>query len=78
MNIREQYVKNADSFLTEEPMSYDEEQVREITNQAIDAFWNKVVEMIPEARSGDIDPMAVQKMENFLTDMVKYWIQNNL
>jgi hypothetical protein len=77
---RENYIKNADAFLSEGSLleQYDNGKIKAIVEEAIEAFWTKVVEIVPEAKTGDIDPMAAHKMDNFLQEVVKNWIENNV
>jgi len=78
MNNRDRYINNADNFLTEEPIEYDDKKIAEITEQAANAFWEKVGQLVTEAKFNEIDPLVIQTMENDLKKHVKRWIETNV
>jgi hypothetical protein len=77
MNIKEQYRNKANNFLKEDEELFSQERVEKITQEAIDAFWAKVAELVPEAQSGDLDPITVNRFEGAANSAVRAWINYN-
>jgi hypothetical protein len=56
---------------------YTEEKIREITNNALEAFWESVAEQLPEIKTGDMAPGDIVPFEMFARQTVETWIENN-
>lgn len=54
-----------------------DQRLHEAVEQASQAFWSKVAELYPEAKSGDLDPMSDAFLETAMQQVVKAWIRNN-
>jgi len=59
-------------------MSYTGERIRQISAEAQEAFWAKVVELTPDSRFGDFDPMAAFNFERVCNSAVRLWIAWNV
>lgn len=55
----------------------DRKSVQAIAEAASEAFWAKVVEMVPEAVSGDFAPDQTMAWEKACVQAVRGWISNN-
>lgn len=49
-----------------------------ITDQALDAFWQVIVQHFPDATSGDLSPLATFQLSQAAEAAVKEWIANNV
>lgn len=49
-----------------------------LVREAIDAFWEKIVEHFPEARGGDLSPERTIRLQLMAEEAVKEWIANNV
>lgn len=52
--------------------------IDELTEKALDAFWEVVVEQFPEAESGDLSPWATIQLETTAKAVIREWIANNV
>jgi hypothetical protein len=78
MNLKEQYFKNANSFIKEDDEVFSKERIEKIRNEAIDAFWEKVAKLIPESTTGDLDPMTVKRLDDTADVAIRAWINYNV
>jgi hypothetical protein len=62
----------------ERQIKYDEKKIEQIQEAARFAFWAKVVEMVPEAESGDLDPMASYEIDRAMESAIELWIRWNV
>jgi len=49
----------------------------DITERALDAFWNTVAEQFPNAKTGDLSPLATMQIGTAAERAVSEWIENN-
>jgi hypothetical protein len=49
-----------------------------LTQTALDAFWEVVVQRFPEAESGDLSPWATINLEMTAKAAITEWIANNV
>jgi hypothetical protein len=49
-----------------------------LAEEALDAFWNVIVQKFPEATSGDLSPLATFQLDQAAEAAVKEWVQNNV
>jgi hypothetical protein len=52
--------------------------LRLLTEKALDAFWQTIVEQFPEAISGDLSPGATITLSIAAEEAVDEWIENNV
>ena len=50
----------------------------QITEDALDAFWQAVADRFPTAESGDLSPWQTIKLDCAAQDAVREWIDNNV
>lgn len=55
-----------------------EARLEETIEDALEAFWERVVENFPEATSGDFDPMYEGLMTFQATEWVRHWVKLNV
>jgi len=53
-------------------------QLKALTELALDAFWQVIVEHYPEAQSGDLSPWASVQLDLAAESAVSEWISNNV
>jgi hypothetical protein len=54
------------------------EKIENATEAALFDFWGKIVEIFPDAKSGDFPPDLSIEMSLTMERMVKYWLIYNL
>ena len=54
------------------------EKIENATEAALFDFWGKIVEIFPDAISGDFPPDLSHEMSLTMEKMVKYWLRFNL
>ena len=54
------------------------EKIEDATEAALFEFWGKIVEIFPDAVSGDFPPDLSIEMDLTMEKMVKYWLIYNL
>lgn len=52
--------------------------IRSMTDEALDAFWEVVVKRFPQADTGDLSPGATIALQMAAEDAVGEWIDNNV
>lgn len=52
--------------------------VRAIAYEALEAFWQVVVQHFPEAVDGDLSPWATIKLHDAAEEALAEWIENNV
>jgi hypothetical protein len=52
--------------------------LRSLTEKALDAFWQTIVEQFPEATTGDLSPWATITLSLAAEKAVAEWIANNV
>lgn len=52
--------------------------IRSITDEALNAFWDVVVKRFPEVETGDLSPGATIDLQMAAEDAVGEWIANNV
>jgi len=50
---------------------------KDITERALDAFWKIVAEQFPNAKTGDLSPLATVQIGTAAEKAVSEWIENN-
>jgi hypothetical protein len=48
-----------------------------LVEQALDAFWQEVVEAYPLARTGDLSPLTTTRLQDAAEQAIQEWINNN-
>ena len=54
------------------------EKIEDATETALFEFWGKIVEIFPDAKSGDFPPDLSHEMSYTMEKMVKCWLSYNL
>ncbi len=49
-----------------------------IVENATGVFWNVVANLVPEAKTGGIDPTWENEFTSQCKDVVKHWIESNI
>ncbi len=49
-----------------------------LADEALDAFWDKIVEHFPEAKFGDLSPERTRRLQDAAVTAVEEWITNNV
>lgn len=49
-----------------------------ITDEALDAFWEVLVKRFPQAKTGDLSPLATIALQIAAEDAVCEWVNNNV
>jgi hypothetical protein len=52
--------------------------IEELVQEADDAFWEVIVRHFPQARSGDLSPLATVQLTRAQEAAVAEWISNNV
>ena len=52
--------------------------IDELTEKALDAFWEVVCQQFPEAESGDLSPWDTVQLETMAKAAIREWIANNV
>jgi len=52
--------------------------VETVADNAEQAFWAEVAKSFPEAKSGDLDPMAVTRFSKAAQEAVRAWVEWNV
>jgi hypothetical protein len=55
-----------------------EQLLHSVTEEAIDAFWNAVVERFPEAETGDLSPLTTIRFDQAAENAVAEWVWANV
>jgi len=71
MNLKKEYLKKANQFLSEQPVSFPKERIYKITDAAMNAFFQKVNEMIPETKDQDKPGSVQARGSGIVREMVK-------
>ena len=50
----------------------------QLTSEALDAFWQVIVERFPKATTGDLSPLATFQLHQAAKAAVREWIANNV
>src|SRR4051794_20286269 len=49
-----------------------------LIDEALDPFWDIVVEAYPSAMTGDLSPLTTTRLQAAAEDAVKEWVENNV
>jgi hypothetical protein len=52
--------------------------IESLTDKALDAFWQVIVERFPQASSGDLSPLATIRLSMAARDAIAEWISYNV
>jgi hypothetical protein len=52
--------------------------LRSVTDEALDAFWQVIVQRYPQAESGDLSPWATITLSTAAENAIGEWINNNV
>jgi len=52
--------------------------LRSVTDEALDAFWQVIVQRFPQAESGDLSPWATITLSTAAENAIGEWIDNNV
>jgi hypothetical protein len=58
------------------PQSNDD--LRKLTDQALDAFWQAIDNRYPQATAGDLSPWSTIRLQIAAEEAVAEWIDNNV
>jgi len=58
-------------------MTKPKNDIRELANQALDAFWQLIAKRHPEAKTGDLSPWSTIKLQDAAEDAIEEWLDNN-
>lgn len=53
------------------------QELMQITEDAIYKFWESVANSLPQIKSGDLDPQTDYRFERQCRDVIKTWIETN-
>jgi hypothetical protein len=59
-------------------MSLPHDELSELTDQALDAFWQVICHRFPQAKSGDLGPWPTIQLQIAAEKAVEEWIDNNV
>ena len=51
---------------------------RQITEEALDAFWAVIVKRYPQAKTGDLSPLTTVALSMAAEDAVEEWVTCNV
>jgi hypothetical protein len=52
--------------------------LRSVADDALEAFWQVVVQRYPQAETGDLSPMATIRLQTAAENAIAEWIDNNV
>ena len=52
-------------------------KIEELTRIALDAFWEIIAKQFPQAKTGDLSPLATTQLDSAAEKAVSEWIDNN-
>lgn len=52
--------------------------IEELTNKALEAFWDVVVDHCQNAKTGDLSPLATFQLDQAAKSAIQEWIENNV
>ena len=52
--------------------------LRSLTDEALDAFWEVIVKRYPQAKTGDLSPGATIALQMAAEDAVGEWVNSNV
>lgn len=55
-----------------------DEKLREVAREAAEAFWAKVAERYPEAKTGELDVITTVRLDNVMREAVMRWVKYNV
>lgn len=53
------------------------QQLNQIVQEAIDAFWHTIATNYPQIKTGDLDPMTVVRFDQYCRQVVAEWLYSN-
>ena len=56
----------------------DKNSFEPLVDEALDAFWEIILNRFPEAKHGDLSPLATLALDSAAEKAVKEWIGNNV
>jgi hypothetical protein len=59
-------------------MTLSEGDLRKLTDQALDGFWEVIANRFPQATSGDLAPWPTIQLQIAAENAVQEWIGNNV
>jgi hypothetical protein len=59
-------------------MTIAKDDLRELADQALEAFWEVIVEHYPQAESGDLCPWLTIKLQIAAENAIEAWIDSNI
>lgn len=77
MDIRQQNIKNAGRYCIDVEENFTEDRINNIVEQAQNAFWAKVVELVPEANSGIFPKDIASTFQKSIKEATETWIRLN-
>ena len=64
-------------FLSIYPLFTMTTKIEELTNKALDAFWDIIATQFPEAKTGDLSPLATMQLDSAAEKAVSEWVESN-
>jgi len=59
-------------------LTQTKDEFRQLTDQALDAFWQVIAKRYPEATTGDLSPWCTIGLQDAAEDAVNEWLDNNV
>ena len=53
-------------------------EIERLTQEALDAFWDVIVDRFPDFETGELSPLASAALDTAATNAVTEWIANNV
>ena len=51
---------------------------KQLTEEALDAFWERIIQRFPEAKTGDLSPLSTFRLTQAAESAVKEWVSANV
>ena len=59
-------------------MIISKDDLRELADKALDAFWQVIAEQYPQAETGDLCPWSTIKLQIAAENAIEAWIDGNV
>ena len=59
-------------------MTKSKTDIRELADQALDAFWQFIAKRHSEADTGDLSPWRTIRLQDAAEDAIQEWLHNNV
>ena len=58
-------------------MKMNDDEINDVTEEALNDFWSRVAKRFPKATSGDLSPERTFALKQAATEAVREWFNNN-